>query len=307
MSEHHVLVLVDSLDLSVLRAIRYARSLKPHELRAVHMVLDTAHAKSLETKWRANPAANIPLELVNCDDRRLVRGIAELAAEETADGRTDVTLLLPRRNYSALLGRVLHDHTADRIAGAASRLPHVAATIVPFDVAAVIDASHAHRHASAVEEGHDHDLDADLDHDHDLDADLDLDVAHRHDHEHSAVAVGAAALGSDTVATTTEAPAPAPAAVHASGQTPIDELVWRQRAVVTGRVESVTVTSLSGVPAFEIELWDSTGGINVLFYGRRSVGGINPGTHLRVEGRVGEHEGHLAISNPTYQILSVSD
>jgi hypothetical protein len=42
--------------------------------------------------------------------------------------------ILPRRGYSPLLGRLLHDRTADRIAGVVSRIPHAAATIVPFDV-----------------------------------------------------------------------------------------------------------------------------------------------------------------------------
>jgi hypothetical protein len=42
--------------------------------------------------------------------------------------------VLPRRSYSPLLGRLLHDRTADKIAAVVSRIPHCAATIVPFDV-----------------------------------------------------------------------------------------------------------------------------------------------------------------------------
>jgi hypothetical protein len=43
-------------------------------------------------------------------------------------------LLLPRRSYAPLLGRLLHDRTADKISRAVSRIPHAAATIVPYDV-----------------------------------------------------------------------------------------------------------------------------------------------------------------------------
>ncbi len=45
-----------------------------------------------------------------------------------------VTAVLPRRSYTPLLGRLLHDRTADKIASVVSQIPHAAATIVPFDV-----------------------------------------------------------------------------------------------------------------------------------------------------------------------------
>ena len=47
---------------------------------------------------------------------------------------TRVTVLLPRRTYSALVGRLLHDRTADKIARAISRIPGAAAQIVPYDI-----------------------------------------------------------------------------------------------------------------------------------------------------------------------------
>ena len=47
---------------------------------------------------------------------------------------TQVTAILPRRSFSPLLGRLLHDRTADKIAGVVSRVPNAAATIIPFDV-----------------------------------------------------------------------------------------------------------------------------------------------------------------------------
>ena len=43
-------------------------------------------------------------------------------------------MLLPRRGYAPLLGRLLHERTADKIARAISRIPDAAATIVPYDV-----------------------------------------------------------------------------------------------------------------------------------------------------------------------------
>jgi hypothetical protein len=43
-------------------------------------------------------------------------------------------VLLPRRHYRRFWSRILHDSTGERIAATLSRLPHVAATILPLDV-----------------------------------------------------------------------------------------------------------------------------------------------------------------------------
>jgi hypothetical protein len=53
--------------------------------------------------------------------------------DEHAD--TKVTVLLPRREYSQLLGRLLHDRTADKIARVISRIPDASAQIVAYDIA----------------------------------------------------------------------------------------------------------------------------------------------------------------------------
>jgi hypothetical protein len=44
-------------------------------------------------------------------------------------------VLLPRREYSQLLGRLLHDRTADMIAKVVSRIPGASAQIVAYDIA----------------------------------------------------------------------------------------------------------------------------------------------------------------------------
>ncbi len=136
-----VLVLVDEFDLATIAAIRYARGLRPTSLRAVHFVLDQARAAVLREQWtKAN--RTIPLDLVDCPDRRLVRATAELVSAEAADPGTYVTVVLPRRSYSPLLGRFLHDRTADKVARVVSRIPRSAATIIPFDVQARLERLH---------------------------------------------------------------------------------------------------------------------------------------------------------------------
>ncbi len=142
-----VLIFVDSVDLSTFAAIRYARGLRPTSMRAVHFVIDAAHADELREKW-VQYGQDVPLEMIDTPDRRITRAAAELAAKEAEPEGTHVTVVLPRRTFSPLFGRVLHDRTADELAAVVSRVPGCAATIIPFDVEKRVAELHA-RHAAA--------------------------------------------------------------------------------------------------------------------------------------------------------------
>ncbi len=131
-SRRVVVVFVDDFDLSTIAALRYAKSLRPTTLRAVHFVIDSEQAERLRAAWL--PDRSVSLELIDCPDRRLTRCAAELVGREAETSGTQVTAILPRRSFSPLLGRLLHDRTADKIAGVVSRVPNAAATIIPFDV-----------------------------------------------------------------------------------------------------------------------------------------------------------------------------
>jgi amino acid transporter len=129
---HVVLVLVDRLDLAAARAIQYARTLTPDELRAVHFVVDKDAGERLADDWRRLGLSRVRLELVDCPDRRLTRTAVELVAHELSDGETEVSVLLPDRKYNGLWHRILHDRTADSIQSEVSKLPHANVTTVPF-------------------------------------------------------------------------------------------------------------------------------------------------------------------------------
>ncbi len=53
----------------------------------------------------------------------------------------------------------------------------------------------------------------------------------------------------------------------------------------------------------EVDLWDGTGGITLVFYGRRAIPGLAAGCRLIAEGMVGERMGRLAIANPVYRLV----
>jgi len=131
---HRVLVFVDHFDLAVIEALHYASGLEADKLTAVHFVIDALHAARLQQRWE-HFEDEAPLRMVECPDRRLSRAAQELVRQEVVDHPgTQVTVLLPRRTYAPLVGRLLHDRTADKMAAAISRVPGATAQIVAYDV-----------------------------------------------------------------------------------------------------------------------------------------------------------------------------
>ena len=134
MRRHVVLVFVDALDVASARALQYARTLAPGHVRAVHFDLDPIRTELLTDAWSRLGFENFPLDVVECPDRRVDRLAAEIVARELLDAETEVTVLLPRREYSSFRQRLFHDHTADAIAKPLAGLPHCNVTIVPFHI-----------------------------------------------------------------------------------------------------------------------------------------------------------------------------
>jgi hypothetical protein len=87
------------------------------------------------------------------------------------------------------------------------------------------------------------------------------------------------------------------------GATRMSDLVDRQVATVTGTVRAVTLRPRVNVPALVIDLYDGSRTINLIWLGRRTIGGIEPGTYLRATGRVTYVRGMPTIFNPAYEIV----
>lgn len=80
-------------------------------------------------------------------------------------------------------------------------------------------------------------------------------------------------------------------------------LAPRHEACVCGTVRTVTLPPRRSVPALVAEVWDGKGVVNLIWVGRRSIGGIEPGTFLRARGRVATFKGTPTIFNPSYEII----
>jgi amino acid transporter len=288
-----VIVFVDDFDLSTIAALRYARSLRPTVVRAVHFVIDTEQAEKLRVAWL--PDRNVSLEFIDCPDRRVARAAAELVAHEAEVPGTQVTAILPRRSFSPLLGRLLHDRTADKIAGVVSRVPNAAATIIPFDVQ---NRLHVLQQRQAVRDGK-------------VPAPLTPVPGPPQDSElrHLQAAVAAATPAEEAGAT----PEPLPGAggydrpIPPPDATPIGALTipGRQpgKAVVEGRVRVVEIRSVERNSVLACEISDSTGDLTALFYGRSRIAGLMCGARVRFRGPVGIKGGAPVMVNPAYELI----
>lgn len=75
-----------------------------------------------------------------------------------------------------------------------------------------------------------------------------------------------------------------------------------QFVTLSGRLRTVTYSPRTHQPALEAELYDGTGSVTLVWLGRRSILGIEPGRRITVRGRVAERDGQLVIFNPYYEL-----
>ena len=277
-TRHDVTVLIDRIDIATVGAIRYARSLKPRSINAVHFVIDDRRAEELSLGWKNNPAfSDISLELIDCPDRRLVNSVVDYAQSVTQAGDVELTLLLPRRAYSKFLGRLLHDQTAESIAGPISQIPRVVATIIPFDVQKIISG-----------QGDNFATSSNL-----PKAKLDSKNVDTKPARAQSVLTQTPSVGNKNE----------PTLHYQEVVTPISQITWRRRAHVQGVVNSIKSAPSGAAPIVEVEVWDETGGVSLQFLGRREISGLEVGSQIKAEGMVGENDGQLIILNPSYEII----
>ena len=127
---HTAVVLVDKLDVAVLRAVRYAMQLGATEVRAVHAAVDPDRAMALGDRWMAY-GIPVPLDIVECWDRNIPRTLEQEVLELARPG-TEVTVVMPRRDFPRLIQRLLHDRTSRQITSTLGQYPHVDVAAVPY-------------------------------------------------------------------------------------------------------------------------------------------------------------------------------
>ncbi len=264
---HMVVVFVDRLDMATARAIQYAKTLHPDDLRAIHFNMDPQVASAIAEDWSRLGISRFPLDVIECRDRRLDRASIELVAEIVADEATECTVLLPRRVFNSRISRILHDRTADKIADALSTVPHVAATIVPFNL---------NRRGGAL---------------------VETDSANLQSETEEVW----------TARPTKQTEIDRMLAEHAGGTVAIGDLIGRRRAKVAGRIRSMRIQPGQQTTNLEVVVTDDTGDVTVIFMGRPEIPGIEPGTRLTAEAMVAERGNELTMTNPVIELISGHD
>jgi hypothetical protein len=233
-------------------------------------VIDDVRADVIKEAWASNPAlADVPIEFIDCPDRRIANAAVDYAIRATASPDVELTLLLPRRSYSRVLGRLLHDQTAEEIARPISQLSRVVATIVPFDVEKIISGETQLVNPEAF----------------------------------TAPDVQQASRPQTRRVDEPVAESSAEISHYSENRIAINQAQWRKRAHVRGKVSSIRTAPSGGAPRVEVEVWDETGGITLQFIGRRNIVGLDVGSTICAEGMVGEEDGALTILNPSYELI----
>ena len=87
----------------------------------------------------------------------------------------------------------------------------------------------------------------------------------------------------------------------------VENKAERPRVRIAGTVQVIRHDRIGGMPALEAELYDGPGRIDLVWLGRASIPGIEPGSTVVAEGRLGVRRGRATMFNPRYEIATSAD
>ncbi|HZM64931.1 MAG TPA: OB-fold nucleic acid binding domain-containing protein [Nakamurella sp.] len=93
--------------------------------------------------------------------------------------------------------------------------------------------------------------------------------------------------------------------VDASGATRAQVCCQGERVTLHGRLRYVDLRPTDVQASLVAELFDGTEGVQLIWLGRRSIPGVEPGRTLNVTGRIAIRDGQKIIYNPDYDLLPV--
>jgi len=94
------------------------------------------------------------------------------------------------------------------------------------------------------------------------------------------------------------------ASVRQTGTTPITQVAHRQRCRVSGLIRSAVIGAPGQGHGFEIDLYDGSGSLKVVWLGQRDIPGLTAGRRVIIEGlaTVGR-DGRCTVMNPRYRLI----
>jgi RecG-like helicase len=91
--------------------------------------------------------------------------------------------------------------------------------------------------------------------------------------------------------------------IRAEGATAVTACRQGREVCVAGTVRAVRLAPLAGAPTFEVDLYDGSGTVRLVFLGRRTVVGISAGQTLVAHGRLTQRDHRSTIFNPRYELV----
>ena len=129
---HTVVVLVARIHRGVLKALAYARSLRPQHLVALYVSYDEEDQKAMEDQWKKF-GIDIPLEIKHSRYRELVAPVMEYIDDLDARWNNDtVTVVIPEFVVGHWYEQVLHNQSALILKGKLLFRQGIVVTSVPY-------------------------------------------------------------------------------------------------------------------------------------------------------------------------------
>ncbi|WP_344856342.1 APC family permease [Amycolatopsis ultiminotia] len=133
-SRNHAIVLVSKLHRPTLRALAYAKAMRPDVLEAVTVNVDDAETRRLTQEWEAHKF-KVPLKVVESPYREITKPVLDYVKRVRGDNpRNVVTVFIPEYVVGHWWEQVLHNQSALRLKGRLLFQPGVMVTSVPWQL-----------------------------------------------------------------------------------------------------------------------------------------------------------------------------
>jgi hypothetical protein len=127
------IVLVSEVTAPTLRAVRYACTVSPGAVRALHVEIEPEQRARVEAAW-ARHAVEVPLEVVESPYRDLTSSVLDYvsdAARQAGEG-TLLNVIIPEFVVTSFVGKLLHNQSALWIRSALYADSRVVVTSMPW-------------------------------------------------------------------------------------------------------------------------------------------------------------------------------
>jgi hypothetical protein len=134
-SRTHAVVLVSKIHKPTLRAVNFARAMRPSVLEAVTVNVDPVETRALQDEWERR-GIPVPLKVLDSPFREITDPIVDYVKSiRRASPRDIVTVLIPEYVVGHWWEHLLHNQSALRLKGRLLFSPGVMVTSVPWQLA----------------------------------------------------------------------------------------------------------------------------------------------------------------------------